>query len=36
MDLRQDTIDNLYLQEIKLRADLYWYGWLIYMVSRSY
>ncbi len=27
-DLRQDTIDNLCLQEIKLRADLYWCEYL--------
>ncbi len=30
-----DTRDNLCLQEIKLRADLYWYGHLIYMVNRG-
>src|SRR6266436_119633 len=31
-----DTIDNLCLQEIKLKADLYWYEHYIYKVDRSY
>jgi len=31
-----DTIDNLCLQEIKLRADLYWCKYYIYKVNRSY
>ncbi len=31
-----DTRDNLCLQEIKLRADLYWYEYYIYRVDRSY
>ncbi len=35
-DLRQDTVGNLCLQEIKLRADLYWYEYYIYRVSGSY
>jgi len=30
-----DTIDNLCLQEIKLRADLYWYEYYIYRVVGS-
>ncbi len=31
-----DTRDNLCLQEIKLRADLYWYEYYIYGVDGSY
>ncbi len=34
--LRRDTVDSLCLQEIKLRADLYWYAYYIYRVSGSY
>ena len=31
-----DTRDNLCLQEIKLKADLYWCRYYIYRVDRSY